>query len=321
MTTPFTITYGQGFAILVTIAISAINYSGVKKAGEFQFVFTSLKVAIILGIVVIGFSYSRGSFAHFAESYSLARGGMAGFMAALVAALWAYDGWNDLNMVSEEVRDPSRNIPFALIAGVAGVGVLYMLVNAAVQYVLPAAAIAASERPGSDAIRAVMGTLGAGIVSAGMAVSMVVALNGTIMSGARIPFAVARDRYFFSQLAKVHPRFHTPSVALIVQAILASILLLIGGSFRQLFSITIFSEWLFYMIAGSTIFTFRRREPNAPRPYRVWGYPWVPILFVIASAILLYYTFTDNVRNSALGIAVILAGVPFFLVFARKRAL
>jgi Amino acid transporters len=317
---PFPVTYGQGFAILVTIAISALNYLGVKRAGEFQFIFTIVKVAIILGIVVIGFSYNNGSFAHFGESYSLARGGMAGFMAALVAALWAYDGWNDLNMVSEEVRNPSRDIPIALIAGVAVVGVLYMLVNAAVQYVLPAAAIAASERPGSDAIRAVMGPLGAGIVSAGMALSMVVALNGTIMSGARIPFAVARDGYFFSALGRVHSRFHTPAIATVVQCILAILLLLLGGSFRQVFTITIFAEWLFYMIAASTIFTFRRREAEAPRPYRVWGYPVVPILFVMASAILLYYTFTDNVVNSAVGIAVILAGVPFFYVFARKRS-
>jgi APA family basic amino acid/polyamine antiporter len=194
-----------------------------------------------------------------------------------------------------------------------------MLVNAAVQYVLPATTIAGSERPASDAIRAVMGPLGAGIVSAGMALSMFVGLNGTIMSGARVPFAMSRDRYFFSALAKIHPRFHTPSVAIIVQAILAITLLLLGGSFRQLFSITIFSEWLFYMIAGSTIFTFRRREPNAPRPYRVWGYPWVPILFVVASAILLYFTFTDNLRNSALGVVVILSGIPFFWFFARQR--
>ncbi len=153
--------------------------------------------------------------------------------------------------------------------------------------------------PASDAIRAVMGPLGAGIVSAGMAVSMVVALNGTIMSGARIPFAVARDGYFFAALGRVHSRFHTPAIAIVVQCMLAILLLLLGGSFRQVFSITIFAEWLFYMIAASTIFTFRRREPDAPRPYRVWGYPFVPILFVLASAILLYYTFTDNVLNSA----------------------
>lgn len=317
---PFVVTYGQLFAILATLLLSVINYLGVKKAGEFQFIFTLLKVAIILGIVFIGLSYSHGSFAHFSER-TKALGGMVGFMAALRAALWAYDGWNDLNMVSEEIRDPSRTIPIALIAGVATIGVLYMLVNAAVQYVLPAATIAASERPASDAVQVVIGTLGAGIVSAGMALSMLVALNGTIMSGARIPFALARDRYFFSGLAKVHPRFHTPSVAIIVQAILAITLLLIGGSFKQLFSITIFSEWLFYMIAGSTIFVFRWREPNAPRPYRVWAYPWIPILFVMASALLLYYTFTDNVRNSLFGIAVILAGVPFFRFFARQRTL
>jgi basic amino acid/polyamine antiporter, APA family len=240
-------------------------------------------------------------------------------MAALVAALWAYDGWNDLNMVSEEIREPERNIPIALIVGVATVGALYMLVNAAVQYVLPANAIAASPRVASDAIGLVVGAAGAAIVSAAMALSMLVTLNGTTMSGARVPFALARDRYFFSALAEVHPRYHTPSVAIIVQAGLAIILLLFGGSFRQFFSLAIFAEWLFYMIAASTIFVFRRRDPLARRPYRVWGYPAVPTLFVLASALLLYYTFTDNLRNSALGCLVILAGVPVFYAFARRR--
>jgi APA family basic amino acid/polyamine antiporter len=152
-----------------------------------------------------------------------------------------------------------------------------------------------------------------------MAISMLVTLNGTIMSGARVPYAVARDRYFFSALAEVHPRFHTPSGAIVVQALLSIILLLLGGNFRQLFSLAIFAEWLFYMIAGSTIFIFRRREPRATRPYKVWGYPVVPALFVAASAVLLYYTFTDNLRNSALGCLVILAGVPVFYYFRGQR--
>jgi basic amino acid/polyamine antiporter, APA family len=316
---PFAITYGQLVAIAATLLISLLNYVGIKRAGEFQLVFTLLKVAIILGIVVIGFSYSGGSWSHFAGDYSAAKGGLAGFMAALVAALWAYDGWNDLNMVAGEIRQPERNIPIALIAGVATVAALYMLVNAAVQFVLPASAIAASPRPASDAIGLVWGTLGASVVSAGMAVSMLVTLNGTIMSGARIPFAVARDRYFFSALADVHPRFRTPSVAIVVQAALAVLLLLFGGSFRQFFSLTIFAEWLFYMIAASTVFIFRRRNPQAVRPYRVWGYPVVPALFVLAATVLLYYTFTDNLRNSALGCLVILAGVPVFYAFARRR--
>jgi basic amino acid/polyamine antiporter, APA family len=319
LTTPIAVSYGQLVAITASVLISLLNYIGIKKAGEFQLVFTLLKVAIILGIVVIGFGYSAGAWSNFAGSYSGAKGGIAGFMAALVAALWAYDGWNDLNMVAGEVRQPERNIPIALILGVATVGALYMLVNAAVQYVLPAAAIAASPRPASDAIGLVMGSFGASIVSAGMAISMLVTLNGTTMSGARVPFAVARDRYFFSALAEVHPRFHTPSMAIIVQAVLAIILLLLGGNFRQLFSLAIFAEWLFYMIAGSTVFVFRIRDPNAVRPYRVWGYPVVPVLFVIASAVLLYYTFTDNLRNSALGSLVILVGVPVFYAFAGRR--
>jgi basic amino acid/polyamine antiporter, APA family len=317
--TPFTINYGQILAIVATMLITFLNYIGVKKAGEFQLIFTLLKVLIILTIVAAGFSYSGGTWANFAGSYAGAKGGIAGFMAALVAALWAYDGWNDLNMVAGEIRNPERDIPIALIAGVAIVGALYILVNAAVQYVLPPSAVGATQRPASDAMALVLGPIGAGIVSAGMALSMFVALNGTIMSGARLPFTMSRDGYFFSALGDVHPRFHTPSAALLVQAGLAIVLLLLGGSFRQFFSLAIFSEWLFYMLTASTIFVFRHRDPDAPRPYRVWGYPMVPFLFVLASGVLLYYTFADNVRNSALGCLVILAGIPVFYAFARRR--
>ena len=198
--------------------------------------FTFVKVAIILSIVVIGFSYSGGNWQNFAGSFTGAQGWNGRIHGWLWwPRLWAYDGWNDLNMVSGEIRNPERNIPRALIFGVALVGILYMLVNAAVQYVLPAGAIAASPRPASDAMAVVLGGVGAGLVSAGMALSMLVAMNGTVMSGARVPYAVARDRYFFSALAEVHPRFRTPSVAIVVQAVLAIILLLLGGSFRQFF--------------------------------------------------------------------------------------
>ena len=198
------------------------------------------------------------------------------------------------------------------------VALLYMTVNAAVQYVLPAAGVAASPRAASDAVWLVKGAFGAGIVSFGMAISMLVTLNGTIMSGARIPFAVARDGYLLSSLARVNPRFRTPSVALGVQALLAIVLLLLGGSFRQFFSLAIFAEWLFYMIAASTIFVFRRREPRVNRPFRVWGYPLVPALFVAASTLLLYYTFAANVRNSLFGSLIILAGIPIFYASQRQ---
>ena len=319
LTGPLAITYGQLVAIGAAAAITALNYIGVKRAGDFQVLFTLLKIVIIVAVALLAFSASSGTWRNFATSFGGATGGFAGFMAALVAALWAYDGWNDLNMVSGEVRDPGRAIPLALIVGVAVVAGLYMLTNAAVQYVLPAASIAASPRPASAATAAAVGAWGAAVVSAGMALSILVSLNGTIMSGARVPFAMSRDGYFFKAMAEVHPRFHTPSVALIVQLALSSVLLLFAGNFRQLFSLAIFAEWLFYMISASTVFALRRKEPDAPRPYRTWGYPVVPAAFVLVAAVLLYYTFAANPRNSAWGVAVMAAGVPVYGWFAWKR--
>ncbi|HEY6306850.1 MAG TPA: amino acid permease [Candidatus Angelobacter sp.] len=313
------ITWGHLVAVGATILISGLNYIGVRKAGDFQLAFTALKVAMIAVIIVAGFSAASGSWANFGTTFLGAKGGMAGFMLALVAALWAYDGWADLNMVGGEVKNPGRNIPVALVAGVAIVAVLYMGVNAAVQFVMPASAVAASPVPAAAATQIAIGRWGALLVSAGMALSMFVTLNGTIMSGGRIPFAVARDGYFFKALAEVHPRFHTPSAAIVVQAVMAIILLLGGGAFKDFFSLAIFAEWLFYTTAASTIFVFRYREPNAPRPYRALGYPVVPALFLAVSTVLIYFTFMQNRRNSFIGTLVILAGVPVYWYFARRK--
>jgi APA family basic amino acid/polyamine antiporter len=319
----YQITYGHLLAVAATILITALNCLGVRKAGNFQLVMTTLKIVMIGVIIAAGFSAATGSWSNFGTTFLGAKGGMAGFMAALVAALWAYDGWNDLNMVSGEIRNPERSIPLALIAGVAIVAVLYIGVNGAVQYVMPAAAVATSPVPASAATQIAIGRLGALLVSAGMALSMFVTLNGTIMSGGRIPFAVARDGYFFKALADVHPRFHTPALALIVQAVMAIALQLGGGSFRDFLELAIFSEWLFYMIAASSIFVFRKREPNAPRPYRTWGYPVVPALFVVAAAVLLYYTFMDKLHHSLVGTIVMtlvmLAGIPVYWYFAKQK--
>jgi len=314
------VTYGRLLAIAAAVFISALNYIGVRNAGNFQLVFTVLKVALIAAIVWIGFTAASGTWSNFGTKFLGAKGGFAGFMLALVAALWAYDGWNDLNMVSGEIRNPERSIPIALIAGVFIVAVLYMGMNAAIQYVMPSPAIAGAPVAASSATQIAIGSWGAALVSAGMALSMLVTLNGTIMSGGRVPFAVARDGYFFKALAEVHPRFHTPSLAIVVQAVMAIILLLGGGAFKDFFSLAIFAEWLFYMIAASTVFVLRKKEPSLPRPYHTWGYPVVPALFVAAAAVLLYFTFTENLRNSVWGCVVILAGVPIFWYFARKKA-
>ena len=263
---PLPITWAQIFAIVATWLITGLNYLGIKKAGDFQLVFTWLKGLLILVIAGFCFVSTRGSLLNFRTAFPGAHGGFGGFMIALIAALWAYDGWNDLTMVAGEVRRPEHNLPFALIAGLFIVGALYMATNAAIQYILPAAQIAASPRPAVAAMALVAGHQGAALVSAGMALSIFVTLNGTIMSGARIPFAAARDGLFFRQMGTIHPRFQSPSTSLVVQAFLSTLLLLAVGRFQQLFELAIFSEWLFYMITATTVFVYRSKHPEMIRP-------------------------------------------------------
>jgi APA family basic amino acid/polyamine antiporter len=321
-TQPFALTWAQVVAIAAAVLISALNYIGVKRAGEFQLIFTILKVAMLVGIAVVGFTYAAGSWSNFSTS-APAHGGFSGFMIALVAALWAYDGWNDLNMVGEEVSDPGRSIPIALILGVAIVGILYVLMNVAIQYVLPAADLAQSKSPAATMMLVVLGPTGAAVITTGIALSMLVTLNGTVMSGARIPFAVARDGYFFPKLAEVHPTFRTPGPAIIVQLILSVLLLLAPANFINFLGLAIFAEWLFYMISTSTLFVFRKREPDAPRPYKTWGYPVVPALFILAAAVLLVYTFAENLREAPvltwISVLFLLAGIPVYYYFAAKK--
>jgi len=313
------VNYGHLVAIAATVFITGLNYVGVRKAGGFQLAFTVLKVGMIVGIAVIAFGASSGSWANFETRFLGAKGGMSGFMIALIAALWAYDGWNDLNMVSEEIERPERNIPIALLLGVGLVAVLYMGMNAGIQRALPATAIAQSAVPAAAASEAALGRVGISLVSIGMMISMLATLNGTIMSGGRVPFAVARDGYFFRALGEVHPRFHTPALALVIQGAVAVVLIVVGGAFRELFSLAIFAEWLFYMVAASTIFVFRMREPDVRRPYRTAGYPVVPALFIGAAAVVLCYTFASNLRDSIGGVIVILLGIPVFWWFAGRR--
>jgi basic amino acid/polyamine antiporter, APA family len=317
--TPLLITWAQVFAIAAAWLITGLNYIGVKKAGDFQLFFTWLKVVLVLVITGFCFASFHGSMANFRTTFPGAQGGVSGFMVALIASLWAYDGWNDLTMVAGEVKRPERSLPIALIAGVGVVGVLYMATNAAIQYILPAARIAVSPRPAVVAMSVVSGHWGASLVSAAMALSILVTLNGTTMSGARVPFAAARDRLFPASMAHIHPRFQTPSTSLVVQCLLSTLLLLLVGRFQQLFELAIFSEWLFYMLTSTTIFIYRRRIPASERPFRTWGYPVVPALFILAAAVLLYYSFASNVRSSLVGTLIILAGVPVYLVIRKAN--
>ena len=311
--------WSQPVAIACAWLVTWLNYLGVKKAADFQLVFTWLKVLLVL--VVVGFCLlgGRGSTANFHTVLPDAVGGFTGFMIALTATLWAYDGWNDLNMAAGEVKNPQRPLPMALVLGVLIVAALYMATNAAILYVLPPADMAASPRPAVEAMLRSAGPLGASLVSAAMALSMLVTLNGTVLSGARIPYAAARDRLFFRGMAAVHPRFHSPSTSLIVQGVLATVLLLFSARFQDLFELAIFAEWLVYMLAASTVFVFRRRPGEAPSPYRMPGYPVVPALFVLAAGAVLVYTYVSNLWHSLAGTGLILTGIPLYLWIKAKQ--
>jgi basic amino acid/polyamine antiporter, APA family len=311
---PAPLLWSQIFAIAVTWFMTGLNYLGIKKAADFQLFFTSLKVLLILIVAGVCFAASSGSLHNFATVLPHAVGGITGFMAALIATLWAYDGWNDLTMVAGEVKRPERSLPIALIGGLFIVGFLFMATNAAIQYILPAAQIAASERPAVAALTVIAGPAGAGFVAAAMALSIFVTLNGTIMSGARIPFAAARDRLFFRQFAHIHPRWQSPSTSLMVQGLISTVLLVFLSRFQQFFELAVFAEWLFYMLTATTVFVYRRRRPQAPRPYRVWGYPVLPAIFVICAAAVLVSSYMSNLRGSLIGTGLILLGLPVLLL-------
>ena len=315
---PLRLEWGQIVAIAVAWLVTGLNYLGLRRAGEFQLVFTVLKVALIAGIVFFCLSSPLGHGSNFSTVFTGGHAGLAGFTVAMIAALWAYDGWNDLNMVAGEIKRPERSIPLALIVGVGLVAVLYMATNAAVQYMLPAAAIAHSPRPAADAMRLAVGPWGAGLVSIGMAVSILVSLNGTILSGARIPFAAARDGIFFRSMGRIHPRFESPSVSLGVQAGMSTVLLLLVGKFQALFELALLAEWIFYLLTATTVFVFRQREPERLRPYRVPVYPWLPAAFIGAAALVIGYILQSNLRNSLGGLFVIALGLPMY-IWMRKR--
>ncbi|MGA2809287.1 MAG: amino acid permease [Terracidiphilus sp.] len=315
---PLPLLWSQVFAIAVTWLMTGLNCLGIKKAGDFQLVFTVLKGILILIVAGLCFASLSGSWANFATSVPHAVGGLGGFMAALIATLWAYDGWNDLTMVAGEIKRPERSLPIALIGGLFIVGVLFMATNAAIQYILPAIRIAASERPAVAALTVVAGPAGAGFVAAAMALSIFVTLNGTIMSGARIPFAAARDRLFFRQFAHISPRFQSPSTSLAVQGLISTVLLLFLSQFQQHFELAVFAEWLFYMLTATTVFVYRRRRPDLARPYKVWGYPVLPALFVVCAAAVLVSSYLGNLKGSLLGTVLILLGLPVLWIVRRR---
>jgi len=314
---PLDLRYGQLLAMALILFLAGVNYFGVKIGGEVQIIVTIVKTLLIAFIVVAGLGFGK---AHGPAPASVLHPlTIAGFFAALVAALWAYDGWNNVSMVASEIRQPQRSLPLALIGGTLAVIVIYLAANAAYFHVLTAQQVGSSERVAADMMRRVVGGWGSHAVSIAAMISIFAALNGSILSGARVPYAMARDRRFFASVAKVNAAYHTPGVSILALSAWSALLVL-SGRYEQLFTYVIFASWILYGMTTAAVIVLRIKKPDLPRPYKTLGYPVLPVLFVLVAISLVLSTLFDSPRESLLGLGFIFLGLPFYSYWTRRRA-
>ena len=321
---------GMTYTALAAIwTVAFINCASVTAGGRTALVLTVAKVALVFGVGAGAFLLAPGSLAHLADSGAAgtcegvatsARGGIAGFGAAMLGALWAYDGWNNVAPLAGEVRDPQRNLPRAFVGGMLVVGLLYVFVNLSYFYVLTptqVASVSATSSVATEVLRRFLGPAAISLTAVALMVSSFGSLHSSVLANSRVPYAMACDGLFFRGLGRLSAR-RVPARAILLQAAWASVLA-VSGSYDTLTDSVIFASWLFYGLSTASLFVFRRTMPDAPRPYRALGYPWVPILFLLVTVALLVNTFVAAPREALRGIAVLLAGLPLYWYFSRRQ--
>src|SRR5215813_12862165 len=315
----FTFTTAQPLAALVVVVVTAINYFSVRMSGAIQVLLTSVKMSTILLIVAGGMLFGKQSGSTAAAVGQIGFGTIGPLLTALVPAMWAYNGFNDLGDLGEEIVRPEKNISRAIILGLLTVSGLYMLANIVYFHTLPFSQLAQSQHVASDVVQSFAGSRGAAWLTVAMAVSALGALHVVVLTGARIPYAMARDGVFFQFAERIHPSFRTPSGALIFLGFIAALLAL-SGTFEELYSLFVFAVWIFFALTAIALLRLRKKEPDLSRPYRAWGYPWTPIVFLIAAVALTANLWMVRPVRSSLGLGVILAGIPFFYNWRKSRA-
>lgn len=318
-----------GMAVFFILFFTVINCLKVTVGGKLQTAMTALKVLLIAGLALVLFLSGKGHASHFFEAAAEHPGwpGFGAFSAAMIAALWAYDGWNNLPMMAGEIKNPKRNVPLSLVFGMLAVLVLYCLVNLAYFYILPTAEILNARSDAypdalpaaSKAVELIMGSGAVRFMSIMFVISALGALNGSTMSFARVPFAMAKDGLFFKPFAKVHPKTHVPVISIIIQCVV-SCLFAACLDFDKLTNYVVFSSWIFYALVTASIFKFRKSHGAPTDGYKTWGYPWVPIVFILVAAFLLVNTVIDSTKDSLIGLGIIAAGIPLYYVFKRSKA-
>ena len=326
------VTLVQLVALAAVWAVTLISCADVSTGGRVASVLTAMKLVLLVSVGLGAFLLADGSWGHYALNGSAgacegvdaaARTGMAGIGAAMMAALWGYNGWNEVTYIAGEVKDPHRNLPLALIGGMLTIAALYVTVNAGYFYVLTpeeVASIPASGAVATEAATRFLGSVATGVMTAMLAVSVFTALQIVALVGARVPYAMATDGVFFRSLAPLSPRTRVPVRALMAQAAWTSVLVL-SGTFDTLTDYAMFAVLIFMILATASVFLFRRRLPDADRPYRTLGYPVVPVLFMLTAIWLVANTLQTAPRQALAGLGLIALGVPFYLYWTRASVM
>jgi APA family basic amino acid/polyamine antiporter len=312
----------KAIAILSILFLTAVNYAGIIFGGFVQTLVTFIKIASILLLSFLLLAFGSGNMNNIYTGFQTVPVINQGFISiiglALVGAFWAYDGWNNVTFISGEVKNPSRNIPLALLLGTLIVIVVYVIINVAFLYILPVDEMAKSKLVAADAAGKIFGSAGAAIISVAVIISAFGALNGSLLTTARVHFAMARDGLFFTSMGKIHPRFGTPHVSLIVQGLWSCVLVL-SGTFDTITDYVIFASWLFYMLGAFGVFILRKKMPDTPRPYKVWGHPYTTLLFVVFSFFFLINSVISDTPDAAMGSLLILSGLPVYYYWKYKK--
>jgi len=316
----FSISGGQIFALSLILILSIINYLGIVFGKWIQNIFTVLKIGSILLFALAGLFISTGNHIDMSlNTTNMSIGSiLTGMGIALVAVNWTVGGWEYITFAAGEIKNPKRNLPLALIIGTVTILTLYFLVNIAYLKVLPMDSLIGEIKVGEMTARSLYGPGIGGLFVLVIIVSMFGALNGNILVGSRVYYAMAKDHLFFSKAADVHPKFHTPGNAIIIQGFWAAALTL-TGTFEELITLVVFVNFMLWIASASTVFVLRKKQPDLDRPYKVWGYPYVPAFFIIFSSAIMVNTFFKSPEQSLIGLGLTLLGIPAFWYWKKKK--
>jgi APA family basic amino acid/polyamine antiporter len=314
----------QGGTMLVAIAgiilVTVINVLGVKAGGVFSDLFTVLKLAGIAVLIVVGLGWGSGSHTDFtAPLGSLPHGLTSALTLAFVSVLWSYGGWQHATFTAAEAKDPKRSVPLSLILGALVVTVVYVLANVAYMFLLSPDQMAASPRVASDAISVVLGPLGGSLIALTIFISTFGTTGIYTLTAPRIYYAMANDGVFFKKVAEVHPRFRTPMFSILFQSVWAIVLILFWGTFENLISYVVFTDWIFFALTAASVFLFRKRRPDAERPTKTLGYPATPLFFTTIASLFVLYTFFEKPAEASAGLLFLALGVPVYYFWRKKN--